>query len=107
MPPARTVKVVEHELSVGGPIAAADRAQAEALMDQIRHYGFGRTYGDFQTGIAALAAPLFDPLGGMVATVTALGREGEFDAAPDGVVARSLKDYANALGNAEDVVTQT
>ena len=101
MPPERTAKVVEHELGAGGSAAAAERAQAEALMDQIRHYGFGRTYGDFQTGIAAIAAPLFDPLGGMVAAVTALGREGEFDAAPDGAVARKLKEFATALSNAE------
>lgn len=101
MPPEQTAKVVEHELSAGGSTVAAERAQAEALMDQIRHYGFGRTYGDFQTGIAAIAAPLYDPLGGMVAAVTALGREGEFDAAPDGAVARRLKDFAIALSNAE------
>ncbi len=50
-----------------------------------------------QADIDALAAPLFDPAGQMVGSVTALGRAGKFDASETGAVAQSLRAFSQKV----------
>ncbi|ARP85500.1 IclR family transcriptional regulator [Bordetella genomosp. 9] len=48
-------------------------------------------------GISAVAAALYDYTGRPCAVLTALGATGGFDPSPDGVVARALRDEAQAI----------
>lgn len=71
-------------------------AEIEHLVAVTRAQGLGRVVGDFQPGISALSAPLFDPGRRFAGAVTALGPSPSFDAEPDGTIARSLKAFAAA-----------
>lgn len=53
----------------------------------------------YRIRVAALAVPLFDILGDIVGTVTALGRSGEFDASIGGRVADALRRFAGCIGH--------
>ena len=94
LPPERASSLLAAELAETGRTAA----DADALAAAARADGLGRVEGEFQEGIAALAAPLFDPRGEMVGAVTALGRAGEFDASVDGDVAARLRAFAEDAG---------
>jgi len=99
LPPARTAKLVDTELAANAVDIDASPSLTEHIIRGTRAAGLGRTQGDFQVGIEALAAPIFEPLGEMVGAVTALGRGGEFDAALDGAVAQTLRNYAKNLAS--------
>jgi DNA-binding IclR family transcriptional regulator len=99
LPPERTRALVAAELAEKGRDAAAAETETAALVRETRAAGLGRTLGEFQEGISALAAPIVDPLGRMVGAVTALGRAGEFDAGYDGAVGRALKAYCAGLAD--------
>ena len=96
LPRESTGKLVARELAAD--VADYDEDRIQDLIDHTRAAGLGRTDGEFQPGISALAAPLTDPFGHMVGAVAALGRSGEFDGATDGAVANVLREFAKNLG---------
>lgn len=96
LPPERTTHLVEEELSDDGATTSDDSDRIHSLIAETREVGLGRTDGDFQPGIAALAAPLFDPLGQMVGAVSALGRAGEFDGSYNGPIAHALREFSRS-----------
>ena len=98
LPREATAGLVERELAADEFPAGGAAERLDALIDETRKVGLGRTDGEFQPGISALAAPLFDPLGAMVGAVAALGRSGEFDGAHDGAVATALLAFTGSLG---------
>ncbi len=95
LPRETTGKLVGQELAADDATGISERI--DALVDETRTAGLGRTEGEFQPGICALAAPLFDPFGRMVGAVAALGRSGEFDGSYDGAVASALRQFAGKL----------
>jgi len=102
LPAHRTENLAHAEGAEYGYSADVTAAETKAIADATYVTGLGRTDGAFQNGIAALAAPLFDPLRGMVGAVTALGRQEEFDADVTGPVAMGLKRFVAGLGGAND-----
>lgn len=102
LPAGRTKGLARAEGAEYGYSADVTAAETRSIADATYVTGLGRTDGAFQNGIAALAAPLFDPLRGMVGAVTALGRQEEFDPDVTGPVAIGLKRFVAGLGGAED-----
>lgn len=96
LPRESTGQLVARELAAD--VADYDEDHIQDLIEQTRAVGLGRTDGEFQPGICALAAPLTDPFGHMVGAVAALGRSVEFDGATDGAVAKVLREFAKTLG---------
>ena len=97
MPRESTGRLVSRELASENEPADQAEARIEALIAETRAEGLGRTDGEFQPGICALAAPLFDPFGRMVDAVSALGRSGKFDGAFDGAVATTLREFVGSI----------
>ncbi len=100
LPDGDVAKLVEQELVDAGRSRANALKEIEALIEDTRAQGLGQVAGDFQPGIASLAAPLFTPLGKMVGAVTALGRDGDFDADLDGPIAKALRLFAGRVAGA-------
>jgi DNA-binding IclR family transcriptional regulator len=69
----------------------------EALRRATRRRGLGCVEGDLLPGVASLSAPVFNHQGDLVAAISALGPQGEFDTDPKGPIGRTLKSAANAL----------
>lgn len=72
-------------------------AEAELLIDQVRHEGIARVIGQTQAGINGLSVPIFDHEGGLAAALTALGSAGVFDDSLDGSVAAALRNAGRRL----------
>ncbi|MCL2876798.1 MAG: IclR family transcriptional regulator [Betaproteobacteria bacterium] len=73
------------------------RRQLEKTLALIREHGISRSTGSLIPGINGLSAPVYDHTGGMVASITAIGAIGEFDAAWDGAAAKALLASATLL----------
>lgn len=71
-----------------------NRSDVKRIMATTRARGVSEVHGEFQSDIDALSAPIFDPIGNMVASITALGRKGQFDASMGGFIERRLKEFA-------------
>jgi len=69
----------------------------EALRHATRQRGLGCVEGDLLPGVASLSAPVFNHQGDLVAAISSLGPQGEFDTDPKGPIGRTLKSAANAL----------
>jgi DNA-binding IclR family transcriptional regulator len=89
LPPASTADLLRQEK--GGP------KQAESLRDVTRQRGLGSVDGDLLPGIASLSAPVFNHQGNLVAAISTLGPQGEFNIDPHGPTGRTLKDSADRL----------
>lgn len=73
------------------------RRQLEKTLSEIREHGLSRATGSLTPGINGFSAPVFDHTGSMVASITALGSVGEFDAEWNGLVAKAMLRAADAL----------
>lgn len=104
LPANRTEDLAATEGSDYGYSADVIATEIRSITDATYVTGLGRTDGAFQNGVAALAAPLFDPLRGMVGAVTALGRQEEFDPDVTGPVAMGLKRFVADLAGPDDGV---
>lgn len=93
MPWSRLTGLLSDELSAVG----MTEAEAGALAAAIRDRGLARIEGELQVDIDALAAPLFDQIGHMVGSVTALGRSGKFDISEGGAVAQQLRAFTKKV----------
>lgn len=89
--------LAERELAAAPPARRAllDAAQPlQALREGIRTAGCAAIRDINLPGISAVAVPLFDYTGHVVAVLCALGASGGFDAEPEGEVARALRAEA-------------
>ncbi|MDH3235005.1 MAG: IclR family transcriptional regulator [Alphaproteobacteria bacterium] len=68
-----------------------------SVLEETRARGMGRVDGDLLPGVAALSAPVFDHQGDIVAVMSALGAQGQFNADWDGDVAKALRAATAAL----------
>lgn len=76
-----------------GPASLSSPDGVKALRET-RSKGMGRISGTLVPGVAVLAAPIYDQQGSVAAVIASLGREAEFDAAWNGVIALALKKTA-------------
>jgi DNA-binding IclR family transcriptional regulator len=74
-----------------------NRAAVKALFQQIRSLGCAPVRDLLLSGVSAVAAPIFDAGGQVVAVLTALGPSGGFDPAPGGSEARLVQGAASAV----------
>lgn len=75
------------------------RRQLEKTLTDIRAHGISRATGSLTPGINGFSAPVFDHTGSMVASITALGSMGEFDAEWDSPVAKAMISAAQMLSH--------
>ena len=66
-------------------------------LQSIRATGLGHTAGEMLPGVLALAAPIFNHQGDVVAVIAALGPSGFFDDTADGETARELRQAASSI----------
>ncbi|MGE5538510.1 MAG: IclR family transcriptional regulator [Gemmatimonas sp.] len=78
----------------GRPLTTAD---VQALRDEVLRAGIGRSTGEENPGLTAMAAPVFDHDGKIAMAVTVLGILGTYDTDAGGEVARTLKATADQL----------
>lgn len=104
MPRALVGPLVERELAeslrAGTATKVASAAEAEALFEEARRRGIGRTLGEVHPGIYGLSAPIFDHRGTLAAALSAIGPAGGFDAAWNGRVAERLRAAAGRISHA-------
>ncbi|MFD2754982.1 IclR family transcriptional regulator [Comamonas terrae] len=89
--------LAERELAAAPPARRAlldARQPLQALREEIRAAGCAAIRDTNLPGISAVAAPLFDYTGHVVAVLCALGASGGFDAEPEGKVALALRAEA-------------
>ena len=91
-----TATIVEREL-LTRQAAPRTRAEVQALFADVRARGIAWVQGDFNPGIHALSAPIFNHDGVLVAAITALGVVGGFDASPDGPIAAAVRSAARDI----------
>jgi len=93
LPPAQTRAMIAEEAARAPALAEG----FEAVLTATRAHGMGRVDGDLLPGVAALSAPVFDHQSDLVAVISALGPQGQFDADWDGMVADALREAVAAL----------
>lgn len=93
MPEHRTAPFVERERHA----LALDEAAVAAIRAAGRDVGLAIVDGQLLPGVAAVAAPVFDHRGDMVAAITALGHHGAFSVEPEGGPARAVREAARGL----------
>jgi DNA-binding IclR family transcriptional regulator len=93
IPRSQLSRLLDAEMAATGTTPQA----VDDLIGRTRTRGLGRIKGELQADVDALAAPLFDPIGQMVGSVTALGRAGTFDASETGTVADSLRAFSKKV----------
>jgi DNA-binding IclR family transcriptional regulator len=69
----------------------------EVLRRATRRRGLGCVEGDLLPGVASLSAPVFNHQADLVAAISTLGPQGEFDTDPKGPIGKTLKSAASAL----------
>lgn len=89
LPPAATARLLAQE--------GAPKDKVEFLRRSTRERGLGCVEGDLLPGVASLSAPVFNHQGDLVAAVSALGPQSDFDTNPDGRIGVTLMQAANAL----------
>ncbi|HSN31141.1 MAG TPA: IclR family transcriptional regulator [Ideonella sp.] len=77
----------------GATIDAAFRRQ----LDEVRRHGLSHTVDGAVPGVSALAAPVFDEVGRIVLSLTAIGPSSVFDVRHDGPLAVALRRCADEL----------
>lgn len=75
------------------------RRQLEKALTEIRKHGIARATGSLTPGINGFSAPVYDHTGNMVASITALGAMGEFNAEWDRLNAEAIIALATGLSH--------
>ena len=98
MPRSTIAPLIERELaqSVREPAVhhATSSEEAEALFEETRRRGIGRSLGEVHPGIYGLCAPILDHRGTLSAALSTIGPAGGFDASWNGEIARGLRAAA-------------
>ncbi len=88
------LRQIAHSRTAKGP---KTRAEAAALLAQVRRSGMSRVSGDLLSGVGAVSVPVFDHRRHVVLAITAIGDERRFDSSPNGSIARALRETASAV----------
>ncbi len=101
LPESVTHKLVAAELEVNrrstGTRAPKSKKDLDTLVTKVREYGLSRIQGTVTPGTNALAAPIFDHRGAVVAVITLLGSEHDLDISWDGTLVRALRSAADSV----------
>lgn len=101
MPTHATQDLIRRELALAARAIEGDepsnKRELEDLLTRIRAAGLAWTEGGLNPTVSALAAPVFDFRGGLVAALACLGQTGSIDLRRSGTLARSLRDAARTL----------
>ena len=101
LPESVTHNLVAAELEANRRSAGAQgpksKKDLDALVVKVRQYGLSRIQGTVTPGTNALGAPIFDHRGALVAVVTLLGPERDFDIAWDGALVHALRNTADSV----------
>ena len=73
------------------------RRDYDLRLDEVRLHGMARVEGELLSGVSALAAPVFDHSGSLVAGIGVLGHRGILDTRWDGIACTELKRAAALL----------
>ena len=96
-----THKLVAAELEANrrstGTQAPKTKKDLDTLVTTVRQHGLSRIQGTVTPGTNALAAPIFDHRGAVVAVVTLLGSERDLDISWDGTLVRALRNAAESV----------
>lgn len=94
-----TAPLISAELSRKMKGAALKQARHDyaAGLDEVRRHGAARTEGELLSGVSALAAPVFNHTGSLVAGLGVLGHRGILDVSWSGAPCSELKRSAAAL----------
>jgi DNA-binding IclR family transcriptional regulator len=79
---------------VTSPPSGLTKAKQAARLEEIRRNGFGVVQGDLIRGLDAIAVPVLDHKGDLVASLAAVGSSGVLDITASGRVVRELKASA-------------
>jgi DNA-binding IclR family transcriptional regulator len=79
---------------VTSPPPGLTKAKQAARLEDIRRDGFGAVQGDLIRGLDAIAVPVLDHKGDLVASLAAVGSSGVLDITASGRVVRELKAAA-------------
>lgn len=77
----------------------------ETQLKEVRARGLSRSEGEILAGINAMAAPVFEPTGGMVLALVAIGPAATFDSRWSGANARGLQACARDISQRLGAVT--
>ncbi len=77
-----------------------DRAALEAEVEQVRRQGFATALGEREQELHAVAAPVLDGRGELVAILGVQGPASRFDAGRMRAAAEPLREHANAISTA-------
>jgi DNA-binding IclR family transcriptional regulator len=99
LPRSRTARLAREEIAVNARsgLAPASDAELAKIVEQTRRHGLARAVGEMISGVAGVAAPVFDYNATMVLAVVTLGYIGSFDATWDGVNAAAARRTATEL----------
>ena len=99
LPQTMTQRLVTAERKPGRAYATEPPTEARLgkMLSEIREQGISVGYGAMLPGVDAMAAPVFDYRGKLVAVICAVGRFERIDASADRHVRQSLSDAASEL----------
>ncbi len=82
-----------------GQAAAPSATVLAGLVDEVRKRKLSRVHGAVLPGVDAIAAPVFDHRGQLMAVICAVGRTEAMNTDWDGPIARALDEAATALSH--------
>lgn len=82
----------------GMQVLSKNKAAATAIGAQVRKAGFAEVSGDLVPGLFAVAVPVLDGTGGLVAVITAVNAAAELSAANRRALLQTGRDASSALG---------
>lgn len=95
MPRTILKPIMRAEIAAGrGPVERLGKAGIEKRLTEIRSGHLAFHSGHLLPGITAVAAPLLDSRGALVAAMSIFGSSEQFDASPTGTAAKLLKESA-------------
>jgi DNA-binding IclR family transcriptional regulator len=80
-----------------GPALRQAQRDFDQRLDEVRRHGAARTEGELLNGVSALAAPVFDHTGSLIAGLGVLGHRGILDVSWTGAPCAELKRSAAIL----------
>jgi DNA-binding IclR family transcriptional regulator len=93
LPPEAVARALKSE-KPDFPSRKLNASKQTALNEEIRRNGFSLVQGDLIQGLDAIAVPVLDHRGDLVACLAAVGSSGVLDISPSGRIVRELKASA-------------
>lgn len=103
LPASRLERALEHAagdvLGAGAPLQAHQRAEWQAVVEEVRVHGVARAAGRPIPGVNAFSAAAFDHEGEPAIVITALGHQDHFPVDWDSAAAQAVRAAAQAISS--------